>query len=42
MQPDLDNYKILVENVKDYAIFILDTRGHITSWNKGAEKIKGI
>ena len=41
MQPDLDNYKILVENVKDYAIFILDINGHITSWNKGAEKIKG-
>jgi len=41
MQPDLDNYKILVENVKDYAIFILDTRGYIISWNKGAEKIKG-
>ena len=38
---DLDNYKILVENVKDYAIFILDINGHITSWNKGAEKIKG-
>ena len=41
MQPDLDNYKILVENVKGYAIFILDTRGYIISWNKGAEKIKG-
>ena len=41
MQPDLDSYKILVENVKDYAIFILDTDGHVTSWNKGAEKIKG-
>jgi len=41
MQPDLNNYKVLVENVKDYAIFILDTDGHVTSWNKGAEKIKG-
>ena len=41
MQPDLDNYKILVENVKDHAIFILDIDGHIISWNKGAEKIKG-
>jgi PAS domain S-box-containing protein len=41
MQPDLDNYKILVENIKDHAIFMLDIDGHITSWNKGAEKIKG-
>jgi PAS domain S-box-containing protein len=41
MQPDLDNYKILVENVKDYAIFILDPNGYVISWNKGAEKIKG-
>jgi len=41
MQIDPDSYKILVENVKDYAIFILDPEGHVISWNKGAEKIKG-
>jgi PAS domain S-box-containing protein len=41
MQIDLNSYKILVENVRDYAIFILDTSGHVMSWNKGAEQIKG-
>jgi len=41
MQLDLDSYKKLVENVKDHAIFVLDINGHIASWNKGAEKIKG-
>ncbi|HWQ83440.1 MAG TPA: PAS domain S-box protein, partial [Anaerolineales bacterium] len=31
----------LVESVKDFAFYTLDLNGHITSWNKGAEKIKG-
>lgn len=31
----------MVEGVKDYAIFLLDTRGYIASWNAGAERIKG-
>jgi PAS domain S-box-containing protein len=30
-----------VEGVKDYAIFMLDTEGHITTWNPGAQRIKG-
>lgn len=30
-----------VDEVEDYAIFLLDTDGKILSWNKGAEKIKG-
>jgi PAS domain S-box-containing protein len=30
-----------VESVKDYAIFILDTGGHVATWNIGAERIKG-
>jgi len=36
-----DVFSLLVENVKDYAIFMIDLGGFITSWNKGAEKIKG-
>ncbi len=32
---------ILVEGVKDYAIFMLDTKGNVLSWNAGAERIKG-
>ena len=32
---------MLVANVKDYAIFMLDPKGKIISWNSGAEYIKG-
>lgn len=31
----------VIESVKDYAIITLDSEGHISSWNAGAEKIKG-
>jgi PAS domain S-box-containing protein len=31
----------MVESVQDYAIFMLDPGGHIVSWNRGAERIKG-
>lgn len=34
-------YQLLVESVKDYAIFMLDPTGHVASWNAGAAKIKG-
>lgn len=34
-------FRILVQAVKDYAIFLLDTRGHIATWNTGAELLKG-
>jgi PAS domain S-box-containing protein len=34
-------FRLLVESVKDYAIFMLDTSGHVRSWNAGAERIKG-
>ena len=37
--PDL--FRLLVESVRDYAIFLLDADGHIRSWNAGAERIKG-
>jgi PAS domain S-box-containing protein len=33
-------FRLLVESVKDYAIFILDTEGHVSTWNSGAERIK--
>jgi PAS domain S-box-containing protein len=36
-----ERFRLLVESVKDYAIFILDTTGHISTWNPGAERIKG-
>jgi PAS domain S-box-containing protein len=34
-------FKLLVESVKDYAIFILDPEGNVATWNPGAERIKG-
>ena len=33
--------RLFVEAVQDYAIFMLDTGGHVASWNVGAERIKG-
>ena len=33
--------RLLLEAVQDYAIFMLDTTGHIASWNAGAERNKG-
>jgi two-component system CheB/CheR fusion protein len=36
-----ERFRLLVEGVKDYAIYALDTEGRITSWNSGAERIKG-
>jgi PAS domain S-box-containing protein len=34
-------YQLLVESVRDYAIFILDPDGRVASWNEGARRIKG-
>jgi|SRR5579884_850676 len=34
-------YRLLIEGVTDYAIFSMDTRGYISSWNSGAQRIKG-
>jgi PAS domain S-box-containing protein len=36
-----DLFRLLVERVKDYAIFVLDPAGIVSSWNDGAEHIKG-
>jgi PAS domain S-box-containing protein len=32
---------LLIESVSDYAIFVLDPKGHIASWNRGANRLKG-
>jgi PAS domain S-box-containing protein len=34
-------YRAMVEAIKDYAIFLLDAKGRIATWNAGAERIKG-
>ncbi|MPW22581.1 PAS domain S-box protein [Paraburkholderia sp. CNPSo 3157] len=39
--PVEDRYFLLIEAVRDYAIFMLDRSGHVSSWNPGAQRIKG-
>src|SRR5206468_8437499 len=34
-------FRLIVESVQDYAIFMLDVTGRVTSWNVGAQRIKG-
>jgi PAS domain S-box-containing protein len=34
-------FRLLVEGVTDYAIYMLSPTGHVTSWNPGAQRIKG-
>jgi PAS domain S-box-containing protein len=36
-----DQFRLLVEGVQDYAIFMLDPTGHVATWNAGAQRIKG-
>ena len=36
-----ERFRLLVENVQDYAIFMLDPQGRVVSWNRGARRIKG-
>ncbi|MFC7044423.1 PAS domain S-box protein [Halobacteriaceae archaeon GCM10025711] len=36
-----ERFQSMVDAVEDYAIFMLDPEGHVTSWNRGAERIKG-
>jgi PAS domain S-box-containing protein len=34
-------YRLLVESITDYAIYMLDREGRVTSWNPGARRFKG-
>jgi PAS domain S-box-containing protein len=36
-----EQYRMLLDGVKDYAIYMMDPQGQIVSWNAGAERIKG-
>ncbi len=36
-----ERFRMIVEGVKDYAIYLLDVNGNIMTWNKGAERFKG-
>ena len=41
LQTTAEHFRMLVENMKDYAIIILDPNGRIASWNPGSEAIMG-
>lgn len=36
-----ERFRVLVEQIRDYAIFMLDPKGRISTWNLGAQRIKG-
>jgi PAS domain S-box-containing protein len=36
-----DLYELLLRNVKDYAVFAIDTSGRVVSWNESAERLRG-
>lgn len=36
-----ERFRLVIEGVRDYGIFMLDTEGHVVSWNTGAQRIKG-
>ena len=40
-QSDDGRYRLLIEAVTDYAIYMLDPTGIVTSWNPGAQRFKG-
>lgn len=41
VQQSEERFRLLVESMQDYAIFMLNPEGRVTSWNIGAERIKG-
>ena len=36
-----ERFRLVVQSVKDYAIFMLDADGHVLTWNEGAQRLKG-
>lgn len=36
-----ERFRLLIETVQDYAIFLLDPQGNVATWNAGAERFKG-
>jgi PAS domain S-box-containing protein len=41
LQESETRLRLLIEGVKDYSIYLLDTNGHVMNWNAGAERLKG-
>ena len=40
-ESEAELFRLLVENVKDYAVFVVDPQGRVQSWNPGAERLLG-
>ena len=38
---DDSRYRLLIESIEDYAIYMLDKTGIVTSWNSGAQRFNG-
>jgi PAS domain S-box-containing protein len=36
-----ERYRMLLDGIRDYAIYVMDSQGRVVSWNSGAERIKG-
>lgn len=36
-----ERFRLLIESVREYAIFMLDAKGRVATWNAGAERLKG-
>ncbi len=36
-----ERFEVLIDAVKDYAIYLLDAEGRIATWNTGAQRFKG-
>jgi PAS domain S-box-containing protein len=41
LEQSAERSRLLIEGVRDYALFTMDPEGRVTSWNSGAERIKG-
>jgi len=41
MREEQDRFRLFVDAVQDYAIYVLDAQGQIASWNRGAQRLKG-
>jgi PAS domain S-box-containing protein len=41
LSDNLEEFKLLVEAVKSYGIYMLDPKGNVITWNKGAERLEG-
>ena len=41
LRENQEQFRLMVQGVTDYAIFMLNTEGYVSSWNSGAQRIKG-